>query len=117
MISVQGVDLDVESRRVWRDGVEIRFSNKEFELLHALIRRPGQIVTRDELMREVWHDRATGAEVSLRTVDTHVRRLRAKLGAQARVITTIRGRGYRFEAAADVRYRVAVSGPIGWQTG
>ena len=53
MFSVQGVDLDADSRRVWRDGVEIRLSNKEFELLQALISRPGEIVTREELMRDV----------------------------------------------------------------
>jgi DNA-binding response OmpR family regulator len=45
--------------------------------------------------------------VSLRTVDTHVRRLRAKLGPHARVLTTIRGRGYRFDPGPDVRYLAA----------
>jgi len=97
MISVQGVDLDVESRRVWRDGVEIRFSNKEFELLHALIRRPGQIVTRDELMREVWQ---TSFWTSAKTIDVHLGWVRKKLGDDTRrptLITTIRGRGLRFE--------------------
>ena len=99
MISVQGVDLDVESRRVWRDGVEIRMSNKEFELLHALIRRPGQIVTRDELMRDVW-----GASfwTSSKTIDVHLGWVRKKLGDDTRrpsLISTIRGRGLRFELA------------------
>ena len=97
MISVQGVDLDVSSRRVWRDGVEIRMSNKEFELLYALIRRPGQIVTRDELMREVWQ---TSFWTSAKTIDVHLGWVRRKLGDDTRrptLISTIRGRGLRFE--------------------
>ena len=64
-MSVQGVDVDAAARRVWRDGVEIRMSNKEFDLLHALISRAGEIVTREELMRkqrERAHAAATEAE-------------------------------------------------------
>lgn len=102
MITVQGVDLDVESRRVWRDGVEIRMSNKEFELLYALIRRPGQIVSRDELMREVWQ---TSFWTSAKTIDVHLGWVRRKLGDDTRrptLITTIRGRGLRFEPEPPV---------------
>src|SRR5690348_3053519 len=102
MISVQGVDLDVSSRRVWRDGVEIRMSNKEFELLYALIRRPGQIVTRDELMREVWQ---TSFWTSAKTIDVHLGWVRRKLGDDTRrptLISTIRGRGLRFELEPPV---------------
>lgn len=97
MFSVQGVDLDVETRRVWRDGVEIKLSNKEFELLHALISRAGEIVTRDELMREVWK---TSFWTSSKTIDVHLGWLRRKLGDDTRrptLITTIRGKGLRFE--------------------
>ena len=100
MISVQGVDLDVDSRRVWRDGVEIRMSNKEFELLYALIRRPGQIVTRDELMREVWQ---TDFWTSAKTIDVHLGWVRRKLGddpSRPTLITTVRGHGLRFELDA-----------------
>ena len=97
MFSVQGVDLDADSRRVWRDGVEIRLSNKEFELLHALISRAGEIVTREELMRDVWQ---TTFWTSAKTIDVHLGWLRRKLGDDTRhptLITTIRGRGLRFE--------------------
>ena len=97
MFSVQGVDLDANSRRVWRDGTEIRLSNKEFELLHALISRPGEIVTREELMRDVWQ---TTFWTSAKTIDVHLGWLRKKLGDDTRrptLITTIRGRGLRFE--------------------
>src|SRR5680860_611384 len=102
MFSVQGVDLDATTRRVWRNGDEIRLSNKEFDLLQALISRPGEIVTRDELMREVWQ---TTFWTSAKTIDVHLGWLRRKLGDDTRkptLITTIRGRGLRFELAPPV---------------
>ena len=102
MMSVQGVDLDAGARRVWRDGVEIRMSNKEFDLLHALISRPGEIVTREELMRDVWQ---TNFWTSAKTIDVHLGWVRKKLGDDTRrptLITTIRGRGLRFEVTAPV---------------
>ena len=101
MLSVQGVEVDPVSRRVWRDGTEIRLSRKEFDLLHALIRRPGEIVTRDQLMLEVWQ---TTFWTSAKTIDVHLGWLRRKLGDDTRhptLITTIRGRGLRFELPAD----------------
>jgi DNA-binding response OmpR family regulator len=97
MISVQGVDVDADERRVWRDGAEIRFSNKEFQLLHALISRAGEIVTREELMRDVWQ---TTFWTSAKTIDVHLGWVRKKLGDDTRrpsLITTVRGRGLRFE--------------------
>jgi DNA-binding response OmpR family regulator len=116
-IRPEGLTIDRFNREVRIEGERVRLTYREFELLCYLAASPRRPVSRAELMREVWHDRAAGGEVSLRTVDTHVRRLRAKLGRHARVLTTIRGRGYRFDPGADVRYRVAVSGPIGRQTG
>ena len=123
-----GLTIDRFNREVRINGERVRFTYREFELLCYLAALPGRPVSRAELVREVWHDRAPGGEVSLRTVDTHVRRLRAKLGPHARVLTTIRGRGYRFipaptssiwpqasAPAAPELYRVAVSGPIGTQ--
>lgn len=102
MFSVQGVDLDASSRRVWRNGEEIRLSNKEFDLLHALISRAGEIVTREELMRDVWQ---TTFWTSAKTIDVHLGWLRRKLGDDTRrptLITTIRGRGLRFELKPPV---------------
>ncbi len=96
-MSVQGVDVDADARRVWRDGIEIRMSNKEFELLHALISRAGEIVTREELMRDVWQ---TNFWTSAKTIDVHLGWVRRKLGDDSRhphLITTIRGKGLRFE--------------------
>ncbi len=102
MFTVQGVQVDPATRRVWRDGAEIRLSKKEFDLLHALIRRAGEIVTREELMFEVWN---TTFWTSAKTIDVHLGWLRRKLGDDTRrptLITTIRGRGLRFEQEPPV---------------
>jgi DNA-binding response OmpR family regulator len=102
VISVHGVDVDPVHRRAWRDGQEVRLSRKEFDLLYALIRRPGEIVTRDELMRDVWN---TTFWTSGKTIDVHLGWLRRKLGDDTRrptLITTIRGRGLRFEPGDSV---------------
>ena len=111
MESVQGVDVDPSHRRVWRDGEEVKLSRKEFDLLYALIRRPGQIVTRDELMHEVWD---TTFWTSGKTIDVHLGWLRRKLGEDTRhpiLITTVRGRGLRFETgrASDLDHHVQAS--------
>ena len=92
--------LDPESRRTWRGVEEIVLSRKEFDLLHALIARAGRVVTRDELMREVW---GTTFWTSSKTIDVHLGWVRRKLGDDSRhpvLITTIRGRGLRFEVGA-----------------
>ena len=98
MIEVQDVVLDPTDRRVWRGGNEVRLSRMEFDLLHALARRPGQVVRRDELMREVW---GVGFWTSTKTIDVHLGWVRRKLGddpAEPSLITTVRGRGLRLEA-------------------
>ena len=72
-------------------------SRKEFDLVHALISRAGDIVTRDELMRDVWN---TSFWTSSKTIDVHLGWVRRKLGDDSRrpkLITTIRGKGLRFE--------------------
>ncbi|WP_180935837.1 winged helix-turn-helix domain-containing protein [Nocardioides ungokensis] len=103
MFEVQDVRLDPDSRRTWRGVEEIMLSRKEFDLVHALIRRAGQIVTRDELMREVWN---TTFWTSSKTIDVHLGWVRRKLGddsRQPRLITTIRGQGLRFETRDTMR--------------
>lgn len=102
MLSAQDVQVDLTSRQVWRAGAEVELTRKEFDLLHALISRPGQLVTRDSLMREVWH---TDFWTSSKTLDVHLGWLRRKLGDDPRnptLITTVRGRGLRFETQAPV---------------
>jgi DNA-binding response OmpR family regulator len=97
-MTVQDVRLDPATRRVWVAGEEIELSRKEFDLLHALMARAGELVTRDELMRDVWD---TTFWTSSKTIDVHLGWVRRKLGDDSRrprLITTIRGRGLRFEA-------------------
>lgn len=106
MITVQGVQVDPQTRQVWRDGAEIRMSNKEFDLLYALISRPGEVVTREELMRDVWQ---TTFWTSAKTIDVHLGWVRRKLGDDTRhpsLISTIRGRGLRFEQSAPENLNV-----------
>ena len=94
---VQDVRLDPDSRRAWRGVEEITLSRKEFDLVQALISRAGRVVSRDELMREVW---GTTFWTSSKTIDVHLGWVRRKLGddsRQPRLITTIRGKGLRFE--------------------
>jgi DNA-binding response OmpR family regulator len=100
VIEVRGVQVDPATRTVRRDGREIRLARKEFELLLALMERAGEIVTRDELMRTVWQ---TTFWTSAKTIDVHLGWLRRKLGDDPRnptLITTVRGRGLRFERVA-----------------
>jgi DNA-binding response OmpR family regulator len=99
-----GLLIDDVRRHVLVDGAPVRLAYREFELLRYLARRPGSVVSRDELVREVWHDGPrSDTGVSVRTVDTHVRRLRVKLGLYQGVLTSVRGHGYRFELRPDVR--------------
>ncbi|GAB2885480.1 winged helix-turn-helix domain-containing protein [Nocardioides pacificus] len=107
MITVQDVQVDPVSRRAWRGGSEIVFSRKEFDLVLALISKAGQIVTREELMREVWQ---TSFYTSSKTIDVHLGWVRRKLGDDPRhptLISTHRGKGLRFELAS------AASGLVG----
>jgi phosphate regulon transcriptional regulator PhoB len=75
----------------------VELTRKEFDLLQALMEASGRVLTRDYLLDHVWGYTRAG-EVESRTVDVHVRRLRAKLAAEGRRITTVKGVGYRFEA-------------------
>ncbi len=85
--------LDSERHRCFVENVEVDLTAKEFDLLKRLMRRPGRVSTRDQLLEEVWgHD----VTVTTRTIDTHVKRLREKLGNAGAMIETVRGIGYRF---------------------
>ena len=105
VIMVQDVRVDPEQRRCWRGEDEVRLSRKEFDLVHALITRAGEVVTREELMDRVWETRFY---TSSKTIDVHLGWVRRKLGDDTRrptLITTLRGRGLRFEVAAPVGAR------------
>ena len=77
---------------------EIDLTSTEFKLLLALIEAPGRIRERDELLRKVW---GYSDQSRTRTLDTHIKRLRAKLGSHREVIETIRSVGYRFQQKTD----------------
>ncbi|HEY5202945.1 MAG TPA: response regulator transcription factor [Acidothermaceae bacterium] len=94
---VNGVRINAESRRAWLGDKELSLTAKEFDLLLALVLGAGKVLTREQLMRDVW-GMSRGA--SSKTLDMHVSWLRRKLGddaASPRLITTIRGLGFRFE--------------------
>jgi two-component system alkaline phosphatase synthesis response regulator PhoP len=82
-----------EDMHVLCEGAEVRLTRKEFALLAALARRPGRVATRTQLLDEVWGQQYYG---DTRTLDVHIRRLRAKLGACGDSIETVVGVGYRF---------------------
>jgi two-component system phosphate regulon response regulator PhoB len=87
------LELDPERHRCRVGEHEIKLTAKEFELLQALMERPGRVMTRDRLLDEVW-----GADITVtsRTIDTHLKRLREKLGEAGDLVETVRGVGYRF---------------------
>lgn len=93
-LRVSDVVVDEASWTVRAGGVPLDLTYKEFELLRYLVQHPGRVVTRDQLLHEVWGMDYYGGT---RTVDVHIRRLRAKLGPEREaLIGTIRGVGYRF---------------------
>jgi two-component system phosphate regulon response regulator PhoB len=85
--------LDPERHRCFVDEEEVELTAKEFSLLRELMSRPGRVMTREQLLDDVW---GTDIAVTTRTIDTHLKRLREKLGAASHLIETVRGVGYRF---------------------
>jgi two-component system phosphate regulon response regulator PhoB len=87
------IALDTERHRCSVDSGEVTLTAKEFRLLKTLMSRPGRVLSRQRLLDEVWGSDITVTE---RTIDTHLKRLREKLGAAGDLIETVRGVGYRF---------------------
>ena len=85
--------VDLEGHQVWIDEQRVTLTALEFRLLATLIARRGRVQTRDMLLNDVW---GVQVDVTTRTVDTHVQRLRKKLGDAGNYIETLRGVGYRF---------------------
>ena len=90
--------VDREAHRAWIDDSEVDLTALEFRLLTTLESRRNRVQTRERLLSDVW---GIDADVTTRTVDTHVKRLREKLGSAAKYIETVRGVGYRFSEAPD----------------
>jgi two-component system phosphate regulon response regulator PhoB len=93
MIEFGSLRIDRGAHRVWVEGREIELTALEFKLLVMLCERRNRVQTRAGLLDEVW---GIQADVTTRTVDTHVKRLREKMGPAASYIETVRGVGYRF---------------------
>jgi two-component system phosphate regulon response regulator PhoB len=89
---VGSIRVDAEAHRVFVDEVEVSLTPLEFKLLWTLMTRLGRVQPRDRLLEDVWE---MSTEVETRTVDTHMKRLREKLGSARDLIETVRGIGYR----------------------
>lgn len=98
LIVFPNLTIDLDAYRVTSNGVEVTLTPKEYELLVFLAQSPDKVFKREELLKEVWHYEFFG---DLRTVDTHVKRLREKLTQvskeAAKMIVTVWGIGYKFE--------------------
>ena len=94
-IDLDGIKLDRSTLHAQIDGVRVELTTTEFKLLSALIDNRGRVMSRDILLRDVW---GYSSSLDTRTVDTHMRRLREKIGRHAMRLETIRGEGYRFNA-------------------
>lgn len=92
LLGVGSITLDPERHEVRVDGTPVDLTATEFKLLRLLLERRGRVQSREHLLLNVWNYET---EIETRTVDTHVRRLREKLGTEADWIETIRGVGYR----------------------
>ncbi|MGW5742615.1 response regulator [Amycolatopsis sp. NPDC003861] len=95
VLAVGGARVDLTSRRAWAGDTEVVLTSTEFDLLTHLLRHPGQVLSRDQLLSAVW---GYAAAAGTRTVDVHVAQLRAKLGASS-PIRTVRGIGYAADPA------------------
>ena len=90
--------LEPDGHRVWVDDSEVTLTALEFRLLNTFLSRKGRVQTRETLLSDVW---GIDADVTTRTVDTHVKRLRHKLGPAGGYVETLRGVGYRLKARPD----------------
>jgi two-component system alkaline phosphatase synthesis response regulator PhoP len=89
---IRGLSVDIPRHTVSSEGVEVMLTLKEFDLLVYLLRNTGIVLTRDQILEEVWGYDFDG---ETRTVDVHVRTLRSKLGVSGDLIQTVRGLGYK----------------------
>lgn len=96
-ISFAGIELDLDRKECRVDGVEVPFTKLEFELLALLLSKPGQVFSREKILREVW---PSDAIVLDRTVDVNITRIRKKIGPYGECLRTKFGYGYMF---SDVR--------------
>lgn len=98
-LNVSGIYLNRQTFEVSRDGVDIRLRRKEFALLECLLENAGTVVSREALLRLVWHG---NHDLWANTVDVHIKYLRDKIDRpfNSRLICTVHGRGYKLETSA-----------------
>ena len=94
LIDVDGIEMDIAAHQVKVDGEPIELSYKEFELLNYFLQNRGVALSREKILNNVWNYDYFG---DARTIDTHVKKLRNKLGTKGDLIKTIWGMGYKFE--------------------
>jgi len=99
--AAKGIVIDINRKKVFTDGKNAELTQKEFELISYLVENQGETISRRELVDTVWADDEAEAPND-RTIDVHVRRLRAKIAGYEDIIRTIRGGGYRFDKHPDV---------------
>tara|TARA_B100000927_G_scaffold278398_1_gene261014 strand:- start:3 stop:677 length:675 start_codon:yes stop_codon:yes gene_type:complete len=90
--------IDINSHEVFVDDNQINLTALEFKLLNKLVETRGRVQSRDQLLEDVW---GYSSGVTTRTVDTHIKRLRSKLGSMGKYVQTIRGVGYKFSRLPD----------------
>jgi DNA-binding response OmpR family regulator len=93
---IGGIRIDKSARQVMIDGVVIELSFKEFELLTYFVENQGIALSREKILNHVWNYDYFG---DARTIDTHVKKLRSKMGEKGECIKTIWGMGYKFEVS------------------
>jgi two-component system phosphate regulon response regulator PhoB len=92
------LEIDHEGHRVWVKKAEVSLTSLEFKLLTTFLTRQGRVQSREVLLQDVW---GYHVDVTTRTVDTHIKRLREKLGDAGAYIDTVRGIGYRFNKQVE----------------
>ena len=95
-ISAGKITISPAAHKVFLDGTEITLTHKEYELLHFFMSNPEQIFSREQLLNRIW---GYDFEGNTRTVDTHIKTLRQKLGSEGKSIVTLIRSGYKFEVA------------------
>lgn len=94
-IDINGLSLDSKAHALFIDGNEVYLSLKEYDLLHYLLENRGQTLSREKILDNVWNYDYFG---DARTIDTHITKLRKKLGQYGSMLHTVRGVGYKFDA-------------------
>ncbi|MEC9486580.1 MAG: response regulator transcription factor [Prosthecochloris sp.] len=98
VMTCNGLKVDISRHRVTLDDRELTLTLMEFKLLVVLLRRRGQAQSRETLLSDVWD---VDKNINTRTIDTHITRLREKLGETGKLIKTVRGLGYKLEASGE----------------